>query len=236
MRNQPLTFYSEPLPGIDTSALTGQLFVFEGAARAGCSTQIGRLKPWLESQGHAVICSRPGQSRLAAKGMRRAGKTGLLHPCPRILLDAADLADRLEKDILPALRAGFIVLAERYSFSLIAEAVAEGENRKWAEKLAGFALAPNATFYLQASLPELVRRLASTGEWFDYDRFAGKQARIIRQLDGMAEKNDFSIIQAALPEDAIASELQARMPVTGAAPLRPSLGRTRRSLSRPRSA
>jgi dTMP kinase len=236
MQRQPLRFYSAPLPGIDTDDLSGKFIVIEGAASAGCSTQVECLKLWLEKEGHAVLCSRPGESLLAAKGIRRAEESGLLQPCARTLFYAADLADRLENDILPALRSGFVVLADRYIYSLMANAAAGGENSKWIEKVLGFALAPHAAYFLEAEMPNLVARKTATGAWFDYDKFVKQQSRVIRELQSMAARYAFEVIDANRTPEVISSELQERIPVTQAAPLHPFAGRTRRSSSPVRSA
>ena len=146
---QPLEFYSEPLPGVDTSELLGKLIVIEGPDAVGRSTQIALLRQWLEQEGHAVLDTGMARSALAGKGIKQAKEGNTLGPITMTLFYTTDFADRLENEIIPALRAGFVVLIDRYIFSIMARAVARGEDRRWIEQVAGFALVPHAVYYLQ---------------------------------------------------------------------------------------
>jgi Thymidylate kinase len=138
------------------------------------------------------------------------------------LFYATDFADRLENEIIPALRAGFVVLTDRYIFSLMARAIARGEDRAWIEKVAGFALVPHAVYYLRAGVKDLVSRVVLGRGAFDYwesgmdmrfgedmyDSFVNYQTRLTRALDSMARKYEFNIIDAAKPPDEIFARLQ----------------------------
>src|ERR1700682_4581003 len=137
---QPLQFYNEPLAGVDASDLQGKLIVIEGPDAVGRSTQIALLRQWLEQEGHAVLDTGMARSALAGKGIQRAKIGNTLGPITMTLFYATDFADRLENEIVPALRAGFVVLTDRYIFSLMARAVARNEDRRWIEQVAGFAL------------------------------------------------------------------------------------------------
>ena len=121
---QPLQFYSEPLPGVDTSDLRGRLIVIEGPDAVGRSTQIDLLRQWLEQQGHAVLHSGMARSALAGKGIQAAKQGNTLGPITMTLFYTTDFADRLENEIVPALRAGFMVLIDRYIYSIMARAIA----------------------------------------------------------------------------------------------------------------
>lgn len=156
---QPLQFYSEPLPGVDANELQGKLIVIEGPDAVGRSTQVARLKVWLEHEGHAVLDTGMARSALAGKGIQQAKDGNTLGPVTMTLFYATDFADRLENEIIPALRAGFVVLTDRYIFSLMARALARDEDRVWLEKLAGFALVPHAIYYLRAEVKDLVPRV-----------------------------------------------------------------------------
>ena len=145
----PLEFYSEPLPGVDISELQGKLIVIEGPDAVGRSTQIALLRQWLEQEGHAVLDTGMARSALAGKGIKMAKEGNTLGPITMTLFYTTDFADRLENEIIPALRAGFVVLIDRYIFSIMARAIARGEDRRWIEQVAGFALVPHAVFYLQ---------------------------------------------------------------------------------------
>ena len=111
---QPLQFYSEPLPGVDISDLHGKLIVIEGPDAVGRSTQIAQLRQWLEQEGHAVLDTGMARSALAGKGIQMAKQGNTLGPITMTLFYTTDFADRLENEIMPALRAGIEELIDRY--------------------------------------------------------------------------------------------------------------------------
>ncbi|HYP14314.1 MAG TPA: hypothetical protein VEQ63_10360 [Bryobacteraceae bacterium] len=225
MHRQPLTFYSEPLPDIDTGELHGKLIVIEGPDAVGRTTQVTRLKAWLEHQGHAVLDTGLARSLLAGKGIQLAKNGNTLGTVTMTLFYATDFADRLENEIIPALRAGFVVLTDRYIFSLIARAIARGEDRAWIERVAGFALVPHAVYYLKADVGELVKRVVLGRGAFDYwesgmdmrfgddmfESFVRYQTRLTRALDSMVQKYEFQVIDANTSSDLIYVELQKRI-------------------------
>ncbi|MBI2686909.1 MAG: thymidylate kinase [Acidobacteria bacterium] len=220
--HNPLQFYSEPLPGVDPEELQGKLIVIEGPDTVGRSTQITRLRAWLEQQGHAVMDTGLARSALAGRGIARAKEGNTLGPVTMTLFYATDFADRLENEIVPALRAGFVVLTDRYIFSLMARGLARSEDGAWLEKVAGFALVPHAIYYLRAEVPTLVSRVVMGRGTFDYwesgmdmrfgpdmyESYARYQGRVIRALDRMAKKYEFTTIDASKPADMIFRELQ----------------------------
>jgi len=219
---QPLQFYSEPLPGIDTAELHGKLIVIEGPDAVGRSTQVARLRQWLEQEGHAVLDTGMARSALAGKGIKEAMLGNTLGPIAMTLFYTTDFADRLENEIVPALRAGFVVLIDRYIFSIMARAIARGEDRRWIEQVAGFALVPHAVYYLRAGVDDLVRRVVLGRGAFDYwesgmdmrfgadmcQSFIRYQSRIIRALDLMAKRYNFTVVDASRPPDEIFKDLQ----------------------------
>jgi dTMP kinase len=219
---QPLHFYREPLPGVDISELQGKLVVIEGPDAVGRSTQIALLRQWLEQEGHAVLDTGMARSALAGKGIQMAKEGNTLGPITMTLFYTTDFADRLENEIIPALRAGFVVLIDRYIFSIMARAVARGEDRRWIEQVAGFALAPHAVYYLRAEVDHLVSRVVLGRGAFDYwesgmdlrfgpdmyESFVRYQTRLIKALDTMVEPYDFTVIDAGQPIDRIFRELQ----------------------------
>ncbi|MGA2267354.1 MAG: thymidylate kinase [Bryobacteraceae bacterium] len=222
---QPLQFYSEPLPGVDTSDLQGKLIVIEGPDAVGRSTQIAQLRQWLEQEGHAVLDTGMARSALAGKGIKMAKEGNTLGPITMTLFYTTDFADRLENEIMPALRAGFVVLIDRYIFSIMARAIARGEDRRWIEQVAGFALAPHAVFYLRTDVEHLVSRVVLGRGAFDYwesgmdlrfgpdmyESFVRYQTRLIKALDSMVERYDFTVIDASQPIDRIFRELQRQI-------------------------
>ncbi len=232
---QPLTFYSEPLPGVDTADLQGKLIVIEGPDAVGRSTQIVLLRQWLEQEGHAVIDSGMARSALAGKGIKMAKTGNTLGPITMTLFYTTDFADRLENEIIPALRAGFVVLIDRYIYSIMARAIARGEDRRWIEQVAGFALVPHAVYYLRADVEHLVSRVVLGRGAFDfwesgmdlrfgpdmYESFVRYQTRLLKALDSMVRPYDFTVIDASQPVERIFRELQRRI-------TRLRLGRVRR--------
>ena len=235
----PLQFYREPLPGVDCSELQGKLIVIEGPDAVGRSTQIALLRQWLEQAGHAVLDSGMARSALAGKGIKTAKEGNTLGPITMTLFYTADFADRLENEIVPALRAGFVVLIDRYIFSIMARAIARGEDRRWIEQVAGFALVPHAVYYLRADVEHLVSRVVMGRGAFDYwesgmdlrfgpdmyESFVRYQKRLIKALDTMVQPYDFTVIDATQPVERIFRELQRRMERLrlGKAPGRPAL-------------
>ena len=218
----PLQFYREPLPGVDTAELQGKLIVIEGPDAVGRSTQIALLRQWLEQEGHAVLDTGMARSALAGKGIQMAKAGNTLGPVTMTLFYTTDFADRLENEIIPALRAGFVVLIDRYIFSIMARAIARGEDRRWIEQVTAFGLAPHAVYYLRAEVDHLVSRVVLGRGAFDYwesgmdlrfgpdmyESFVRYQTRLIKALDSMVEPYDFTVIDAGQPIDRIFRELQ----------------------------
>ena len=219
---QPLQFYSEPLPGVDSNELHGKLIVIEGPDAVGRTTQITMLRQWLEQEGHAVLDTGMARGALAGKGIKQAKEGNTLGPITMTLYYTTDFADRLENEIVPALRAGFVVLTDRYIFSIMARAIARGEDRRWIDQVTGFGLVPHAVYYLRADVKQLVSRVVLGRGAFDYwesgmdmrfgdnmfDSFVKYQTKLIRALDAMAKKYDFATIDASRPPDAIFQDLR----------------------------
>jgi dTMP kinase len=210
---------------VDCSELHGKLIVVEGPDAVGRTTQITQLRQWLEQQGHAVLDTGMARSALAGKGIKEAKQGNTLGPITMTLFYATDFADRLENEIIPALRAGFIVLTDRYIFSMMARAIARNEDRRWIEQVAGFALVPHAVYYLRAEVKDLVSRVVLGRGVFDYwesgmdlrfgndkySSFVRYQSRLIRVLDTMAKPYGFTVLEATRPADVIFRDLQRRI-------------------------
>ena len=221
----PLAFYRTPLPGVDLEELHGKLIVIEGPDAVGRSSQVARLRPWLEELGHAVLDTGMARSALAGKGIRQAKEGNTLGPVTMTLYYLTDFADRLENEIIPALRAGFVVLTDRYIFSIMARASARGEDRAWIERTAGFALAPHKLFYLRADVKDLISRVVVGKGAFDYwesgmdlgfgpdmyDSFVRYQTRLIKVFDRLAEPYGFEVINASRSADQVFEDLKERI-------------------------
>jgi len=217
-------FFGEGLPDIDLDELKGRLIVLEGTDGVGRSTHIGLLKQWLENHGHAVLDTGMTRSALAGKRLKQAKEGHTLGGITMSLFYATDFADRLEQEIIPALRAGFIVLTDRYIYSLMARAIVRGSDPDWLSEVYGFALRPDAVFYLRLGIDDLVTRvLQSTG--FDYwesgrdlhmgedmyDSFVRYQKWLLAEFDKMVETFGFEIVDASGTVEEVFENLRERV-------------------------
>lgn len=216
--------YGGGIPGLDLSELTGWLIVVEGADGVGRTTHVTRLRQHLEQQGYAVAETGFTRSDLASRGLRRAKQGNTLGTHAFNLFYATDFADRLEHQIVPALRAGFVMLTDRYVYSLIARAITRGTDPDWIKQVYAFSLRPDAVFHLRIEVPDLVpRMLAARG--FDYwesgmdipmgedlyESFVNYQGRMITELDALAREYRFDVIDANQSEDEVAGYLAQRV-------------------------
>jgi dTMP kinase len=204
--------------------LPGRLIVIEGTDGVGRSTQLSILRPWLESIGYAVVDTEMTRSVLVGAGLKRAKEGHTLGPITLNLFYATDFVDRFESQILPALRAGFIVLTDRYIYSLIARALVRGADPGWIRSIYGLALKPDAIFYLKINIRDLIPRVLQSGG-FDYwesgmdmrlgadlfESFVNYQARMLKEFDAMIEEYDFQVIDASRPAEQITEQLKQRI-------------------------
>ncbi len=161
-------FYGNGIPNVDPKDLHGRLIVIEGADGSGRSTQIAHLKDWLEQNGHAVVNVGLSRSTLVSPELDKAKQGNILGQTTMALFYATDFADQLENRIIPALRAGFIVLADRYIYTLMARTIVRGLERDWVEGLYNLALVPDAIFFLKVSPRVLVERIFTKNSTLDY--------------------------------------------------------------------
>jgi len=219
-----LRFYGDPPPGIEGDALPGRLVVLESTDGAGRSTHVALLKEWLEAQGYAALDTGLRRSDLAGQGIQRAKQGHTLDSITLNLFYATDFWDRLERQILPALRAGMVVLADRYVFSLVARAAVRGVSEQWMEDLYGFALIPDLVIYLDIDVEHLIPRvLASTG--FDYwesgqdflpgqgmfENFVKYQEKLLHEFRLLAARHHFTVIDARGTVSQIHQALRAEL-------------------------
>jgi dTMP kinase len=218
-----MNFYGTALPGVEPEANNGKLIVIEGPDGVGRSTQIGLLRAWLESRGHAVLDTGMTRSVLAGRGIKEAKLGHTLGRLGLHLFYATDFADRLENEMLPALRAGFVVLTDRYIYSAIARAVVRGADPAWVRGIYGYALVPDAVFYLKIdSASELAERLVVSGRGFDYwesgmdmhlgadyyDSFVAYQTQMLSEFERMTAEYGFQVIDASRPLQRVAADLR----------------------------
>lgn len=218
-----MTFYGTALAGVEPEPYSGKLIVIEGPDGVGRSTQIAHLRTWLESRGHAVLDTGMTRSELAGVGIKEAKLGHTLGRLTMHLFYATDFADRLENQMLPALRAGFVVLTDRYIYSAIARAVVRGADPAWMRAIYGIALVPDAVFYLRIqSAPELAERLVLAGHGFDYwesgtdmylgadlyDSFVAYQTQMLSEFEQMTGEYGFQVIDASRPVQRVAADLR----------------------------
>jgi len=219
-------YFGQAPPGIDEAWLPGRLIVIEGTDGVGRSTIINLLRTELEVRGYGVVDSGLRRSPLVGPGISQAKQGHTLDPITLNLFYATDFWDRFERIMLPALQAGMIVLADRYIFSLIARATVRGAPREWLEGIYGFALVPDQVIYLDIDAEQLALRVLERG--FDYweaggdyihdesiyDGFMRHQRGQLAELVAMAERYDFSVIDARQSiEEVFESVLQAVLPI-----------------------
>src|SRR6059036_189874 len=161
-------YYGHGIPGMDLASLAGKLVVVEGADGSGRSTQIARLVEWLEGCGHATVQVGLKRSTLVSEELEQAKQGNILSHITMSLFYATDFADQLENIILPALQSGFMVLADRYIYTLMARDLVRGMDEKWLKNLYGMALVPDAVFYLNVAPQDLVERTFSRYAKLDY--------------------------------------------------------------------
>ncbi len=167
-RPTPRRFYGYGIPKVDLEKLAGRLIVVEGADGSGRSTQIAMLVDWLEGGGHATVQVGLKRSTLVSEELEKAQQGNILSRTTLSLFYATDFADQLENIILPALKAGFIVLADRYIYTLMARDMVRGMDEDWLKNLYGLALEPDAVFYLHVAPEELVQRALAKNAALDY--------------------------------------------------------------------
>lgn len=202
---------------------SGKLIVIEGTDGVGRSTHIAMLRAWLESRGHAVLDTGMTRSVLAGRGLKEA-KTG--HTLGRLTMQlfyATDFIDRLENEMLPALRSGFVVLTDRYIYSALARAEVRGIDSAWIRSIYGMALVPDVVFYLRIQSPQqLVERVLASGRGFDYwesgmdlhlgedfyDSFIAYQTRMLKVFDRMSAEFGFHVLNASRSVRSVASDLR----------------------------
>ncbi len=202
-------FYGAGFPYRPLRETPGKLIVMEGTDGVGRSSQIALLRRWLEEAGYAVSDTGLRRSPLTAPGLDAAKMGHTLGPLTMSLFYATDFADRLENQIIPALRAGFVVLSDRYFYSTIARDVVRGADPVWSREVYGFALKPDMVLYLKADIQTLIARIVH-GRGFNYweagmdircadnlfDSFKAYQAQLIDQFDQMADEYGFVTIDA----------------------------------------
>ena len=190
----------------------GRLFIVEGVDGSGKSTQIALLRQWLISEGYTVFFSEWNSSPLVKQTTSRGKKKQLLTPTTFSLIHATDFADRTERDIIPPLKAGAIVLADRYVYTAFARDVARGVDSRWVRDLYQFAVKPTQAFYFRVPLDVSLRRILTGRTELKYyeagmdlglsndprESFKLFQGRIVDEYEKMLDEFNLTVMDATL--------------------------------------
>ncbi len=202
--------------GANGRSYPGRLFVVEGVDGSGKSTQLTLLANWLRSEGYPVVFSEWNSSPIVKATTRRGKRKRVLTPLTFSLIHATDFADRVEREIVPALKAGAIVLADRYVYTAFARDVVRGVDPRWVRSLYRFAVVPTTTFYFRVPLDVALKRiLAWRGDlkWYEAGMDIGLhedlqqsyrlfQAKILEEYDHLAKEFDLHVMDATQPIEA----------------------------------
>jgi dTMP kinase len=214
-------WYGPGLPYLAKKRLPGHLIAIEGTDGVGRSAQIELLRPWLELEGYAVSNTGWTRSPLLSETINEAKAGHQLTVTTFSLLYAADFADRLEHEILPALQAGFIVIADRYMYTAFARNSVMGADPDWTRKVFGMALVPDLVIYLDIDVETLIPRVIM-GKGMDYwesgmhlalgtdlfDSFEHYQSRLIDEYRRLSSEFGFVTVDARLPIEQLQGEIR----------------------------
>jgi dTMP kinase len=218
-------FFGEPLVGFDPAEITGTLVVIEGMDGSGRSTQITLLQEWLESEGFAVQTSGLRRSNLVGRDIDQLLAKNAVTRLTLALMYATDFFDQVEHRILPALRSGTVVLADRFIFTLIARGVVRGINRDYMSGLYAMALRPHLTFWLNVR-PETAfgrefKKSQAISYWEAgrdmslshdlYWSFIRYQTMIKREFEVMAKRHSFIELDGEASVSAVNKQLRQRI-------------------------
>ena len=218
------SYYGQGIPYLPIDEYPGKLIAIEGTDGVGRTTQVQLLREWLEVKGYGVAETGWTRSPLMQPTIEIAKSSNTLNKLTFVLLYATDFADRLEKEIIPALKAGFVVLSDRYIFSALARAGVRGVDRTWLRSLYGFAIAPHLVFYLKIDVDTLIGRVLEargmdfwesgmdmkTGDDI-YDSFRTYQNKLLREYSSMADEFHFRNVDARRSVDRIQEELRRQV-------------------------
>jgi dTMP kinase len=217
-------YFSYDIPYLPMESYPGKLIAVEGTDGVGRSTQIALLREWLEVQGYGVIETGWTRSELMQPTIDIAKASNTLNKLTFVLLYATDFADRLEKEIIPALKAGFIVLSDRYIYTALARAGVRGVDRAWLRNLYGFGIVPHLVFYLRIDEKTLIRRvLQSRGmDYWEsgmdmklgddiYESFRAYQRVLLKEYASMADEFGFRVLDARRKVEVIQDELRRQI-------------------------
>ncbi len=217
-------FFGDGLKYLNPSDLKGKLIAIEGTDGVGRTTHIEMLQEWLEVQGYGVVITGWTRSNLMSKTIEMAKEGNILDRWSLSLLYATDFADRLEHQIIPALRSGFVVLADRYIYTAFARDYVRSADRTWIRDVFGFSLIPDLVCYLRIDVETLALRVIETtgmNYWESgmdlrlgtdlYDSFKKYQSLLIEEFDKMAMEFRFNVVDARKSPEDIQDELRSHI-------------------------
>jgi dTMP kinase len=209
-----------PVPLINNTP--GKLIAVEGLDGSGKSTQVYLIQRWLELSGYKVFFTEWNSSSIVREATRKGKRRNLLTPTTFSLIHCTDFADRYERNILPMLKAGFIVLADRYKFTALARDTVRGCPPEWVEQLYSFAFEPDITFYFSLPLRTALDRILGGRPALKYheagmdlglspdpvESFKIFQGRIHKAYELLAKNRGFTRISSDRPVEAIQEEVR----------------------------
>ena len=228
VRIGPFEVFAPPQPatslirGYGEHHFPGRLIVVEGIDGSGKSTQLSLLHKWLEAKGYGVVFSEWNSSPLVKDTTKYGKKKKMLTPATFSLIHSTDFADRTERSILPLLKAGAVVLCDRYIYTAFARDVARGMDREWVRELYGFAVQPAIAFYFRVPLETAIHRLLDGRDGFKFyeagmdlnltddsvESFRIFQGRILAEYEKMIPEYGLTVIDATLPIETQQSQVR----------------------------
>ncbi|HTV58747.1 MAG TPA: thymidylate kinase [Verrucomicrobiae bacterium] len=213
---QPISQASSAVRPANNQEYPGRLFIVEGIDGSGKSTQLMLLHKWLESKGYGVVFSEWNSSPLVKDTTKLGKKKKMLSPATFSLIHATDFADRTERSILPLLKAGAVVLCDRYAYTAFARDVARGMDREWVRDLYDFAVRPAVAFYFRVPLETAIGRITASRDCLKFyeagmdlglsddsvESFRIFQGRILEEYERMIPEFGLTVVDATLPVEA----------------------------------
>ena len=217
----------------------GRLFIVEGIDGSGKSTQLTLLAQWLKSEGHPVVFSEWNSSAIVKSTTSRGKRRKLLTPLTFSLIHATDFSERVEREIIPSLKAGAIVLADRYAFTAFARDVVRGVDPAWVRSLYRFAPTPTMAFFFRVPLETALRRILSGRpklKWYEAGMDLGLhadpqesyrmfQSRILLEYEKLVQEFHLAVMDATQPAEIqqrlLREAIRPHLPQVGAGGARP---------------
>lgn len=223
MPNDP-KYFGESLPYLKPFQVKGKLIVIEGTDGSGRSTQVGLLKNWLEVKGYSVIETGWARSNLMHPTIEKAKSSNILDRMTFTLFYATDFADRLENQIIPALKSGHIVIADRYIYTAFVRDAIREPNQEWIRSLFNFALVPDLVFYLSIDMETLIPRVIETGgmNYWEagmdmhmgqdlFDSFVNYQSKLLSEYEKLVKEFSFEVLDSRKSVEDIQSKIREKV-------------------------